>query len=127
MNPIGLLRDLEHHGSSTLGTTLATVLTESLLLKSQRGLNAPELQQEFERTSGQTGNIYVNYTKEFGNHNVGFMVGTEKQVLKGNQFQGFRNGYISAAVESFLLEIKTPVLQPAMVPYQTVNCMSGPA
>jgi TonB-dependent starch-binding outer membrane protein SusC len=72
---------------------------EPLLLKSQRGLNAPELQQEFERTSGQTGNIYVNYTKEFGNHNIGFMVGTEKQVLKGNQFQGFRNGYISTAVD----------------------------
>ena len=72
---------------------------EPLLLKSQRGLNTPELQQEFERTSGQTGNIYMNYTKEFGNHNVGFMVGTEKQVLKGNQFQGFRNGYISTAVD----------------------------
>ena len=27
------------------------------------------------------------------------MVGTEKQVLKGNQFQGFRNGYISTAVD----------------------------
>ena len=75
---------------------------EPLLLKSQRGLNAPELQQEYERTSGQTGNIYVNYTKEFGNHNVGFMVGTEKQVLKGNQFQGFRNGYISTAVDELL-------------------------
>jgi TonB-linked SusC/RagA family outer membrane protein len=75
---------------------------EPLLLKSQRGLNTPELQQEFERTSGQTGNIYINYTKEFGNHMIGFMAGTEKQVLKGNQFQGFRNGYISTAVDELL-------------------------
>src|SRR5688500_8867258 len=72
---------------------------EPLLLKSQRGLNTPELQQEFERTSGQTGNAYINYTKDFGNHSLNLMVGTEKQVLKGNQFQGFRNGYISTAVD----------------------------
>ena len=41
----------------------------------------------------------MNYTKEFGNHTLAFMVGTEKQVLKGNQFLGFRNGYISTAVD----------------------------
>ena len=30
------------------------------------------------------------------------MVGTEKQVLKGTKFQGFRNGYISTAVDELL-------------------------
>ena len=72
---------------------------EPLLLKSQRGLNAPELQQEYEGTSGRTMNAYVNYNKEFGNHAFAFMVGAERQVLKGNQFQGFRNAYISTAVD----------------------------
>ncbi len=70
-----------------------------VVLRSQRGLNAPELQEEFERTSGQTSNAYINYTKDFGNHALAFMVGTEKQVLKGNQFQAFRNAYISTAVD----------------------------
>jgi TonB-linked SusC/RagA family outer membrane protein len=70
-----------------------------VVLRSQRGLNTPELQEEFERTTGQTYNAYINYTKEFGNHALAFMVGTEKQVLKGNQFQGFRNGFISTAVD----------------------------
>ena len=68
------------------------------LKRSQRGLSAPELQEEFERTSGQTTNLYINYTKDFGNHAFAIMAGTEKQVLKGNQFQAFRNAYISTAV-----------------------------
>jgi TonB-linked SusC/RagA family outer membrane protein len=75
---------------------------EPVLLKSRRGLSTPELQQEFETTSGFTGNTYINYSKEFGNHAMSFMVGTEKQVLKGNQFAGFRNGYISTDVDEFL-------------------------
>jgi TonB-linked SusC/RagA family outer membrane protein len=72
---------------------------EPAVLRSQRGLSAPELQEEFERTSGQTSNAYINYSKDFGNHALAFMVGTEKQVLEGNQFQAFRNGYISTAVD----------------------------
>ncbi|MBA4057070.1 MAG: SusC/RagA family TonB-linked outer membrane protein, partial [Marivirga sp.] len=72
---------------------------DPLLLRSRRGLNAPELQEEFERTSGQTYNAYVNYTKDFGPHAISFMAGTEKQVLEGNQFQAFRNAYISTAVD----------------------------
>ncbi len=79
-------------------TTLGTD-GEPLLLRSQRGLNAPELQEEFERASGQTSNAYINYTKDFGPHAISFMAGTEKQVLKGNQFQAFRNAYISTAVD----------------------------
>ena len=75
---------------------------EPVVIKSKRGLNAPELQQEFETTSGQTGNIYINYTRDIGDHSLGFMAGTEKQVLKGNIFSGFRNGYISTAVDELL-------------------------
>lgn len=73
---------------------------EPLLLRSQRGLNAPELQQEMERTSARTTNAYINYTHNFGaDHALALMVGTEKQILKGNAFMGFRNGYISTAVD----------------------------
>lgn len=75
---------------------------DPVLLRSRRGLSTPELQQEFETTSGQTGNIYINYSKEFGNHALALMAGTEKQVLKGNQFAGFRNGYISTEVDELL-------------------------
>jgi TonB-dependent starch-binding outer membrane protein SusC len=72
---------------------------DPVLLQSKRGLSAPELQEEFERTSGQTTNAYMNYTKDFGMHALAFMVGTEKQVLKGNHFQAFRNGFISNSVD----------------------------
>ena len=70
-----------------------------VVLRSQRGLNTPELQEELERTSGQTSNAYLNYSKDFGPHAFAFMAGVEKQVLKGSQFQAFRNAYISTAVD----------------------------
>lgn len=72
---------------------------EPALQRSARGLSAPELQEEFERSSGQTTNAYVNYTKDIGAHAIGLMVGTEKQVLRGNQFSAFRNAYISTDVD----------------------------
>jgi TonB-dependent starch-binding outer membrane protein SusC len=72
---------------------------EPVLEKSKRGLSAPELQQEMEKTSGLTANMYVNYSKDFGQHFFAVMAGTERQVLKGNQFQAFRNAYISTAVD----------------------------
>ncbi|MGC1242353.1 MAG: SusC/RagA family TonB-linked outer membrane protein, partial [Chryseosolibacter sp.] len=70
-----------------------------VVLRSQRGLNTPELQEEFERTSGQTTNAYINYSRDFGPHAFAFMAGAEKQILKGSQFAAFRNAYISPAVD----------------------------
>ena len=70
-----------------------------VVLRSQRGLNSPELQEEFERTSGQTSNAYLNYSKDFGPHAFAFMAGIEKQTMRGSQFMGFRNAYISTAVD----------------------------
>jgi TonB-dependent starch-binding outer membrane protein SusC len=72
---------------------------EPVLLKSPRGLSTPELQEEFEKTSGRTTNAYINYTKEFGAHAIGLMVGTEKQKLTGSHFNAFRNAYISTSVD----------------------------
>ena len=60
---------------------------EPLLLRSQRGLNTPELQQELERTSGQTTNAYINYAKDFGDHSFAIMAGTEKQVSREINFR----------------------------------------
>ncbi|MEX1240220.1 MAG: TonB-dependent receptor, partial [Cyclobacteriaceae bacterium] len=68
-------------------------------VRSKRGLSTPELVEEFEKTSGQTSNAYINYTKDFGQHAFAFMAGTEKQVLKGSHFSAFRNAYISTAVD----------------------------
>jgi TonB-linked SusC/RagA family outer membrane protein len=70
-----------------------------VLEKSRRGLSAPELQEEFEKTSGQTANAYINYSKDFGQHAFAFMAGTEKQTLKGSHFSAFRNAFISTSVD----------------------------
>ena len=72
---------------------------EPALQKSARGLSAPELQEEFEKTSGRTFNAYLNWSKDFGQHAFAFMVGTEKQTLQGNHFNAFRNAFISTAVD----------------------------
>lgn len=72
---------------------------EPALQRSQRGLNAPELVEEFEKTSGQTTNAYINYSKNFDQHSFSFMAGAEKQILKGSHFSAFRNAYISTAVD----------------------------
>ena len=81
---------------------------QPVLNRSQRGLSAPELQEEFGKTSGQTTNAYINYTKDFGQHAFAFMAGTEKQVLKGNHFNAFRNGYISTAVDELFAGARNP-------------------
>ncbi len=72
---------------------------EPVLVKGQRGSSTPELTESMERTSGRTANAYVNYTRNFGEHGVGFMVGVEKQRLEGNHFEAFRNAFLSTAVD----------------------------
>ena len=72
---------------------------EPVLVKSPRGLSAPQLTESLERTSGRTANAYLNYSKDIGNHAFAFMVGTEKQVIKGSNFMAFRNAFISPAVD----------------------------
>lgn len=76
---------------------------EPLLLRSQRGLSAPELSEENERTSGVTTNAYINWSKNFGpDHAFAIMAGTERQVLKGDVTVAFINQFISGAVDNLL-------------------------
>lgn len=72
---------------------------EPVLVKGSRGSSTPELTESMERSSGMTTNAYVNYTRNFGVHGIGFMVGVEKQKLEGNHFDAFRNAYLSTAVD----------------------------
>jgi TonB-linked SusC/RagA family outer membrane protein len=72
---------------------------QPVLVKSPRGLSAPQLTEDLWRTSGRTSNAYINYTKNIGNHGIGLMVGTEKQKIVGTNFYAFRNAYISSAVD----------------------------
>ncbi len=71
---------------------------EPVLVKGARGSSTPELTESLERSSGRTTNAYINYTRNFSNHGIGFMVGVEKQQLRGNHFSAFRNAFISPAV-----------------------------
>lgn len=72
---------------------------EPVLVKASRGSSAPELTESFDKSSGRTFNAYVNYSKDIGDHAVGFMVGAEKQTLKANNFSAFRNAFISTTVQ----------------------------
>ena len=72
---------------------------DPVLVKGERGSSAPELTESLERTSGSTLNAYINYTRNFGIHGIGFMVGAEKQKLEGNHFEAFRNAFLSPSVD----------------------------
>ncbi len=71
---------------------------DPVLVKSKRGLSAPQLTESFGHYSGSTQNARMDYTKQFGAHGISFMVGTERQVIKENFFNAFRNAYLSDAV-----------------------------
>ncbi|HEY8513331.1 MAG TPA: TonB-dependent receptor [Cyclobacteriaceae bacterium] len=71
---------------------------DPVLVKGARGSSTPELTESMQRTSGRTTNAYVNYNRNFGVHGVGFMVGVERQQLRGNHFEAFRNAFISPSV-----------------------------
>lgn len=80
-------------------TSYDSITGEPALVKAGRGSSAPELTESFEKTSGRTLNAYMNYTKDIGSHALGFMVGAEQQVIRGNNFSAFRNAYISTTVQ----------------------------
>jgi len=69
------------------------------LVGSVKGIAAPELTQESRRSKSFTGNMRLNYTKNFGEHIVGVMAGIERQTQTGYYFSAYRNGFVSDQLE----------------------------
>ena len=72
---------------------------EPTLIRSQRGLSAPQLTESFGSESGFTANARFLYTKEIEDHSLSFMIGSERQVIEGKYFDAFRNNYNSTAID----------------------------
>lgn len=69
------------------------------LVGSVKGIAAPELTQESRRSKSFTGNMRLNYTKNFGEHIVSVMAGIERQTQTGYYFSAYRNAFVSDQLE----------------------------
>lgn len=69
------------------------------LVGSTKGIAAPELTQESRRMKSFTGNMRLNYTKNFGEHIVGVMAGIERQTINRYRFSAYRNDFVSDQLE----------------------------
>ncbi len=69
------------------------------LVGSTKGIAAPELTQQSTRKKSFTGNMRLNYTTNFGDHNVGVMAGIERQTQTGYYFSAYRNDFVTDQLE----------------------------
>jgi TonB-dependent starch-binding outer membrane protein SusC len=75
-------------------------VTDMPLTPALRGLSSPEDNEDYERTINRTINININYTKKFGDHNVGLFVGFEQYTNDRNNFWAYRKYYISTLIQT---------------------------
>lgn len=69
------------------------------LESSQRGVSAPELEENYAQTGSITINGKINYIKSFGKHNTSAILAIERNEMKNDNFWARRRYYISSAVD----------------------------
>ncbi|MBL7699590.1 MAG: TonB-dependent receptor [Chitinophagaceae bacterium] len=72
---------------------------EPLLVKAKKGYSDPSLNQSNENTQNITLNFLVNYEKQFGEHYLKFMAGTEKFTGDVYNFSAYRRYFVSTTLE----------------------------
>lgn len=63
------------------------------------GIASPELSDRYQRWENQLYNIRLNYTRTFGEHNIGVLIGTEQQEDRYSTVQAGRRNYVSPALD----------------------------
>lgn len=72
---------------------------DHILTKGKRGLDAPELSEDFQDGAKTTYNIYATYENTFAAmHNLKLMIGTERQSALNNYLNAFRKNYVTSAI-----------------------------
>jgi TonB-linked SusC/RagA family outer membrane protein len=70
-----------------------------VLNKGKRGLDAPELSEDFQDGDKTTYNVYATYEKSIANmHNIKVMAGAERQSALNNYLNAFRKNYVTSAI-----------------------------
>ncbi len=72
---------------------------DHVLTKGKRGLDAPELSEDFQDGDKSTYNVYATYEKSIAaTHNLKLMVGAERQSALNNYLNAFRKNYVTSAI-----------------------------
>ena len=69
------------------------------LVGSDKGIAAPQLSQQSTRKKSFTGNMRLNYVKNFGDHKLGVMAGIERQTMSRYWFSAYRNEFVTDQLE----------------------------
>jgi TonB-linked SusC/RagA family outer membrane protein len=69
------------------------------LVGSLKGISAPQLSQQSDRSKSFTGNMRLNYVKKLGNNNIGIMAGIERQTQEYYYFNAYRNEFVTDQLE----------------------------
>ncbi len=75
-------------------------ITSMELTPTPRGLNSPELTENYSRRVRKTINIDANYIKSFGDHDITLFGGFEQYENNSNDFWGFRRYYVSTLIQT---------------------------
>ena len=74
-------------------------VTDMPLTPTLRGLDNPRNTETYERTVTKTWNVNISYARTFGDHDVTAYLGYEQYTNDVNNFEGYREGYISNLVQ----------------------------
>ncbi len=75
-------------------------ITSMELVPTKRGFEAPELNEEYSRSTRKLLNLNFNYSRSFGDHSINLFGAFEQIDEKGNNFGAFRKHYISDVVQT---------------------------
>jgi TonB-linked SusC/RagA family outer membrane protein len=75
-------------------------VTDMPLTPTPRGLADPRNTEDYQRTINKTGNINLTYAGSFGDHDITAYAGFEQYTNDYNEFEGYREGYISDLVQT---------------------------
>lgn len=75
-------------------------ITTMELVPTERGFEAPELNEEYNRSSRELLNLNFNYSRDFGDHTINLFGAFEQIDENGNNFGAFRKHYISDVVQT---------------------------
>lgn len=78
-------------------TGYVTDMTPTPALK---GYSSPQLTEAYGRDIGKVGNININYSRKFGEHNLAVFGAYEQYTIDGNKFDAFRKYYITDAIKT---------------------------
>ena len=73
--------------------------TTPKLVASKRGPAEPNLTQSYDDQLNILLGGVLTYERQFGDHGVTFLAGTNKETIKGNNFNAFRRYFISSALD----------------------------